>query len=175
MAVTDLTNTKWLINSITCTAGYGQFSINLSIENDTSSYSYSSINIGYRVQLGGELIQSYADRVALTTINPEYDFDKYKELLANDIITITGGTDVTNASLISWLTANATLIIEPTTGGSISIGSFPINKVLFGTIELKSIYIGEIKLYDKETPSCDGIILDQFTPGLDNITSLIFE
>lgn len=166
-SVTNLTNTKWLFNNEPIMEQFGYLYLNFS-SNNTNYTGINIVNASRYIGMQYDLTDAYIGYSEATS-STGWQNEAYKT------IEITGGTDATNTDLISWIIANATQIIEPATGGSISVGSFQINKVLLGTIELKSIYIGEIKLYDKETPSGDGIILDQFTPGLDNITSLIFE
>lgn len=113
--VVDLTDTTWIINSLTAESGYGEFNINC----DNSAYledgfTFYQFNIGYRAALGGELKEAYANRLCLSTINPDADFDSYKELGVNGDITFTSGTDIANPDLIVWLTLNAELQSEET-------------------------------------------------------------
>lgn len=105
MAVTDLTNTKWVINSTTCTAGYGQFDV---IFNANS-------------QQGGELTDLYmlgigyssTKQGAVATANTIALGSSLSNVVVGDTIEFLRGTDVTNANLITWLEANATQQVEP--------------------------------------------------------------
>lgn len=134
MAVTDLTNTKWLINSTTCTAGYGQFSVNHTC---TPDYQGSTIFIGYDL-----------DRTTpVATANSVLLMGSLHTLEVNDILTIESGTDVTNSNLISWLTANATQIA---TGGSMYLGTSSISKMYIGQDEVEKIYLGQDLVYEKQ-------------------------
>lgn len=63
-------------------------------------------------------------------------------------IEITGGTDATNANLISWLQANATQITEPS--NTFSIGNLPIANMYFGTQQVKKVYLGNALVWEKE-------------------------
>lgn len=101
MAITDLTNTKWLINSTACPAGYGEFYIDFNTEDFNG---YNIFFIGYTINGGGET--SARASTVVISFGPEF-------LDSDTILTITGGTDVTNSDLISWLQEHATQIIEP--------------------------------------------------------------
>ena len=99
--ITDLTGTTWQFNSsLTATAGYGQFS--LTAEDSEMGSAWSALQVGYAFDP-----QDYE--------NPFHPFANsviwapYMGLPAGQF-TITGGTDVTNTDLISWIQANATRI-----------------------------------------------------------------
>ena len=64
-------------------------------------------------------------------------------------IEITGGTDATNSTLISWLEANGTLTSPSPTPSSnkISIGNLNIENITLGNANVK-VYLGNIELYD---------------------------
>ena len=101
MAITDLTNTTWEIPAgWTATAGYGQFSVNNNASstyvNPSGTATYSQFNIGYS-KTGSEYANTI--QVGESGIGNSYPIS----------ITFTGGTDVTNPNLISWLEANGTL------------------------------------------------------------------
>lgn len=103
-STTDLTGTKWTISSTNCVAGYGKFNINFNILGTHGAYDsseYYKFDIGYRLY-GDE--ENAAANYILISVGPEY-------LYSNTPIEITGGTDVTNASLISWLNTYATPVI----------------------------------------------------------------
>lgn len=62
-------------------------------------------------------------------------------------ITITGGTDATNATLIAWLETNAT---QQVSGGSLFLGSLPIDKMFVGSSEVQSVWYGTEKVWEKQ-------------------------
>ena len=138
MAVSDLTNTTWIINSTTCNAGYGNYqNLNYRVSSNSEFVDYTWLLIGYRFSFDNGAIAT-ANRVTYMTIN--------RPAAVNDIITITGGTDVTNASLIAWLEANAVQQVSPT-DNKIFIGSNSIDKAYFGSTEIQSMYLGNTKIY----------------------------
>lgn len=96
--ITDLTGTTWEITSTECTAGYGQFYINYSRD----SYSFSSMYIGYAFLPPDGFIPA-----ANSILNIEV-----QTISVGDILEITGGSDSTDLSLISWLESHATQIVE---------------------------------------------------------------
>lgn len=96
---TDLTGTSWVINSTTCTAGYGQFDV-IHYVNDV--YEDYSICIGY--QFGGRPASLISSANMVTSMQSITYWN------IGDVISISGGTDATNQDLIDWLQANATLI-----------------------------------------------------------------
>lgn len=142
MAVSDLTNTTWVINSLTCTAGYGQFDIvGTTTHQDFNEVSY--FYIGYVFSLNDGWV-SQANTISFQS-DPSCTF------VVDDEITITGGTDVTNASLISWLEANATQ--QTTSTGKTQIGNRAITKKMFGTREITKEVVNGVVVYEKATPS----------------------
>ena len=141
MAVTNLTNTKWLINSITCTAGYGQFHIEGTIDDPvTDNPQIDAFYVGYRMR--NFELSSVANYIFLNSL-PTH-------LSVGDTITITSGTDVTNASLISWLEANATQVVE--TSGKMYLGTSSISKMYFGQQEVSKVYFGQDLVYENKAP-----------------------
>lgn len=110
---TDLTGTTWEIPAgWTASAGYGQFDVDLEIvkiNNVEKNKIHSNIDIGYAVALTSPDLTSESDVISMwspfgstITRNIVYNGDSFE-------ITITGGTDVTNTSLIAWLTQYGTL------------------------------------------------------------------
>ena len=143
MAITDLTNTKWILNDDwTSTRGYGNFTVNLTYNNNNYMYFY----IGYNPALGG----SEANVIGL---------DDGSHFFSGEVITftITGGTDATNASLISWLETNATQVVEETT---------PPTKIKSPVIvikqKVKQVVIDNanmtIDIYTKEVPATEATV-----------------
>ena len=109
MAVSDLTNTTWVINSTTCTAGYGVFNVEAqtSIEGDQ----WNTLYIGYAFGQGETYTQANSIVWLPFVAYPSGEF------------TITGGDDVTDPDLIAWFEANATQQVEPTQSDYLEIYS----------------------------------------------------
>lgn len=93
MAITDLTNTKWLWNEDVQSSPQltGNYAIN-----------FTSNNISYSL-LENSMASSDRMKYDTTTVN----YGGIWIDAAYRLIEITGGTDVTNATLIAWLEANA--------------------------------------------------------------------
>ena len=136
MAVTDLTNTKWLLNDSPSFLSSGSYSVNfisnLETFNDLS-YTYAS-----RPEFIREL---YYNSIVKYSLGSGWVDSNYRT------IEITGGTDVTNTNLISWLTANATQI---TSGGSMYLGTSNISKMYLGQNEVSKVYLGQDLVYEKQ-------------------------
>ena len=104
-SVTDLTGTKWTINSHTCEAGYGQFNVNYHYNDKTRLG--NTMYVGYTYEpysLDGD-----PDDPFIPTANNVFLMPFMYFLMVNDIIEFTGGSDVTNPDLIAWLESHATL------------------------------------------------------------------
>jgi|LSQX01.2.fsa_nt_gb uncharacterized repeat protein (TIGR02543 family) len=113
MAITNLTGTKWEFNNnpgVFNDFGFpvGTFNINF-LSNDNN---YTSITGSY--DFNGDY--SYIQYNSTTVYNGTWTNSNYR------VIEITGGTDVEDETLIAWLEANATQIIEPS-GYTISFNS----------------------------------------------------
>lgn len=97
MSVQDLTNTTWVWNEIIdgSTLSPNPYNVNFTSNNNTYNLLDDSIEDGRYIFYGSTCV---------------YDGDTgtYWSLDAYKTLSITGGTDVTNASLISWLEQNAT-------------------------------------------------------------------
>lgn len=131
MAITDLTNTTWVLNSSLSSYPGGTYNTktyNVNITTETPlPYSGDSINtedtfvaimIGY--DSGGEL-----NEVVFLASLPQTQYNFVQMASGNDTkslpdtwqsyrdtsFTITGGTDATNSTLIAWLEQNATTYI----------------------------------------------------------------
>lgn len=101
MAVTDLTNTMWIINE---TPSYSPFTgietlLGITFTSNNQTFTYIDF-VDYH--FSGVLQLSY-ESTGVYSIN---EFDGWANT-AYRTITITGGNDVTNATLIAWLQANA--------------------------------------------------------------------
>ena len=102
-SVTDLTNTNWEIPSgWSAESQYGIF--NISYTTNKTSAECNELYIGYTTNTFGQISQSVGrivfaqSGVPLTAISTSADFT----------LNITGGVDVTNTNLISWLEAYRT-------------------------------------------------------------------
>lgn len=115
MSLSNLTETKWLINLEPTLDTTAIFEINFI----ANGQEYSSFEI-FRFPLDG--IDYGVDGITITVYsNGEWDNDN------NRTIEIIDGDDATNSSLISWLESNATQIIDAheieIAYGSVSIGT----------------------------------------------------
>lgn len=110
--VTDLTNTTWVINDATCDAGYGMFDV------VTDSYG-SSCRLGIGYNWDHRATGSYPE----ANIINSFDVGDFPVLAFNigDSITFYGGSDVTNTSLISWVSTHATQQAEEETTSTATI------------------------------------------------------
>ena len=149
MAVSDLTNTTWVFNS----------SIDLSTTGVTpiveGEVQYKSITFTSNNRNYVKLIVGSTNGVRWNVFAYGYEGfsadDVYMSGYWTDeafrTIEITGGTDVTNASLISWLEANATQQTTPT--GKTQIGNRAITKKTFGTREITKEVVNGVTIYEK--------------------------
>lgn len=150
MAVSDLTGYTWVGNN----------SLNLSNGNYALEFTSNGIPFTFLIIVGDSSIPSpyglgvtyqgnvYTER-AYSNNGNQYVWvsEAYKT------IEITGGTSVTNSTLIAWLEANGTLTPPVVTAGSISIGSSPLQKCYVGNNEAQKIYIGDKLVYEKQAPA----------------------
>ena len=100
--LTDLTNTVWNIPAgWTAAAGYGEFSIETEVNQNT--YNYLTIGSYLGTNDGMDWFQIPSEDVI--------EFNQYERFISSQsfTITITGGSDATNTTLISWLQENGTL------------------------------------------------------------------
>lgn len=105
MSVSNLTNTKWLINNAPAIfENTFSYSINF-ISNNTNYTAFASVDEG-----GDLYVLKYNNTAAFEDWDGATTW--YNE--AYKTIEITGGTDVTNAGLINWLEAYAVQISETT-------------------------------------------------------------
>lgn len=104
MAITNLSGTKWQINSLTCSAGYGNFDVGDIKKNDTP-YENSFLYVGYKWNT--EELVATANTITIM---------QYLETLAvGDTIEFLGESEsgLVSTNLISWLEQNATLLYQP--------------------------------------------------------------
>ena len=140
MPITDLTGTTWIINNNINDFPGDSFAINFT----SNGNNYTHFNP--TSEAPGELIiwlLVYWDAtLAGTTVynSGTWVNDNYKT------IEITGGTDATNANLISWLEANATQVIpEPTVT---KIGNLSIMKKMFGSLPIVKEVLNGTTIYE---------------------------
>lgn len=136
MAITDLTNTKWLMNNSVDTASLAQYS--LTFQSNLQSFTTIRGKLATYILYDG------------TTVYSE-DLVSYWVDEAYRTIEITGGTDATNASLISWLEANATQIVEdnPLVETTISVGTKKLYNAYLGQGALQKIYKGTSLIFNR--------------------------
>lgn len=97
MAITNLTNTTWKFNdTLNLTEEFYYHNLNI----QSNGFSYDTL---YCIYNGKNYVLVYGARNAYTSKTNTW-YDGYQT------ITITGGSDVTNPDLISWLEANGTLV-----------------------------------------------------------------
>lgn len=151
MAVSDLTNTTW-VNKDTwsATASLGVFNITGTITYNNSEETFSDMKIGYWYLQDDDEVVSQANCVVWTLTTQAY---KARARYPNEktfTITITGGTDATNATLITWLEANATQQVVST--GKTQLGTRTITKKMFGTREITKEVVNGVVVYEKQAP-----------------------
>lgn len=146
MPITDLTGYTWVANNILNISSSFNYSINFYSSNN----SFSSIDCDYYID--DDIPSGYFSYFIVGSMyDPAYSIasaiwfdDDYK------VITFSGGTDVTNSTLIAWLEANGTLTAPaPQPSTSISIGNLSLAKSFIGNTEVSKIFLGDIKLYEK--------------------------
>ena len=157
MPVNDLTNTTWLLND---TLNLSPLELEDDIANYTFdvsvSYTYDNVEIsnGSGIEIGAELDYLFGEMDLNIWIdgNRIYGSSYYSGWYdyAGHTITITGGTDATNADLIAWLEANAVQQVSPTPSqtNNLYFGSTKISKLFFGTSEVASVWYGNTKVYE---------------------------
>lgn len=100
MVITNLTGTAWTIPSgWSAVAGYGHFNVSGHAETG-DSIDFTAFDIGYSPYAG------VADRILFITVDGGYS---HIDASTSFTVTFTGGTDVTNADLISWFEAKGEL------------------------------------------------------------------
>lgn len=147
MAVTDLINTKWLFNNVLDVSGGLNYTINFISNNInfTSLSCFPDIHLSFLmyddVTVGQGLGEFDTGGPNINT----WDNEAYKT------IEITGGTDVTNSNLISWLTANATQQSEPNplVETTISVGTKKLYNAYLGQGALQKIYKGTSLIFNR--------------------------
>lgn len=139
--ITDLTGTTWLIDD-TLQVPDEAFNLpcnDLIFTSNNESYGGLLINRNIRynvfmIQYGGDLVYDYNN---YSGQGIGWVFQTYRT------ITITGGTDATNADLIAWLQSNAVQQVEPLTQNGIFIGAKAMHKAFIGEFGIDKMYIAQ--------------------------------
>lgn len=143
MAITDLTGTKWLFNETLISSS--EFSYSIDFKDLTDENLYDALN--------HQIVQMMEMEYNWLNYSNQDVYDFSTSTWINDVyktIEITGGTDVTNATLISWLERNATQIIENKKYLKINsnIIGFVNNKKI-SSVDSKPIQSGKFSFKDK--------------------------
>lgn len=154
MAVTDLTGTKWLFNETLSILENSSYELNFISNSET----YAGISFVFMTNPppNPPLVQllyvgSISTLEAFSNSLPGWSNESYRT------ISITGGTDTTNAILIAWLQSTATQIQDES--NPISVGNLPIANMYFGTQQVKKVYLGNALVWEKATQSFSTIHL----------------
>lgn len=127
MAITDLTGCVWVANNnITASNSYTTYNINFSNNNISgSNVKIPLANYDYGKMFSSEVNNDAFYDLCLNSSNQWIIYDNDKGYVVETIgtleITITGGSDVTNATLIAWLEANGTLTAPQPTANTYTI------------------------------------------------------
>ena len=144
MAVSDLTGTTWVFKQ-------GGFTDEISITDATYNINFICNSVNYSQIILAETYD-YGTISYNTTDVYMYHYEDASQTGWYETyyrtIEITGGTDVTNANLISWLEANATQQGGGTTGKT-QIGTRAITKKMFGTREITKEVVNGVVVYEK--------------------------
>lgn len=157
MALTDLTGTTWKFNDFVDLGIFGaiEFNIEFDLTNDTS-YSYSKLSSTFNSRTRIRSLSYYNDEDGSTTVYQYLVIDQTTATWSETIyqtITITGGDDATNATLIAWLETLATQQETPSAAGTnhTKIGSLNITKKTVGGLEVLKEVVNGITVYEKGT------------------------
>lgn len=114
MAITDLTNTTWVFNDSLAVSssnvGGQTFTISFSSANANNSAIITYLRIGFGGWTSSMQMYIYYYPSTTTNFHNSAVLDGAWQNEGYKTITITGGTDATNATLISWLQSNATQV-----------------------------------------------------------------
>lgn len=172
MAITDLTGTKWILNKAsadyvhkTLTGGTAWSSSVLPYSGRYYALNYTALpkrtlnNPHSYFWLKSSSAAYYHDQpvyfgymndtTSLDTISTT-DLDYYPAIIEFD--SVNAGSDKTSSSVIAWLEANATQIIE----GSISVGNSSIAKIFVGSSEVSKMILNGATVYEKQAPAPTG-------------------
>ena len=141
-SASDLTGTTWSINE-----NYGTTQLPLKYINFTSNnINYDGIYMEYDDGDYYLVYASYNSNPSFITVvayYPGYWFENYDDYKT---ITITGGSDATNSTLINWLEANATQIIQPS--AHTQVGTSTIASKHFGSLPIVKEVLNGVTIYE---------------------------
>ena len=179
--ISDLTNTTWRLNFSITTApipegdDYIEFGINFVYDDvscsliafgldDLPTFWGASPDIVISNDEGCMALFSQSDGIYWKDSNGD-EYYTEQETANLRTITITGGTDATNSTLISWLQQNATLVSGGNSSGgqsqssylnNLSLGSLKISKMFIGNNDVSKIYYGSTLVYEKQSSGGGG-------------------
>lgn len=154
MAITDLTGCVWVANNnITASNSYTTYNINFSNNNISgSNVKIPLANYNYGKVFSSGVNDNTFNDLCLNSSNQWIIYNNDDEYVVETIgtleITITGGSDATNTTLIAWLEANGTLTAPQSTLTPPSIGNKDIVGVFVGNKQVKSMWLGSVKIYE---------------------------
>lgn len=151
MSVSDLTNTKWVLDNtlgdIQSMAGGYEATYNINfVSNETTNTSMT-----FTYDIGSDIGTGDVQNQGLSYYSYGRVYDSYNNTWANtafQTIEISGGTDATNSTLISWLESNATQQVEPTSSTTNKIGGLSIIKKHFGDLEVIKEVLNGATIYE---------------------------
>ena len=120
MSVTDLTGTTWMINSL-----YSDppSTIWKSINFTSNSMSFNAITIYDDIDSEQTIAYRGAEEYPTIVYARSWEEEAYRTIV------ITGGSDVSDSTLISWLEANAIQVIEPYTPGNVYVDNTYLSNI----------------------------------------------
>lgn len=142
MPITDLTGCVWVANNnITASNSYTTYNINFSNNNISgNNVKIPLANYNYGKVFSSGVNDNTFNDLCLNSSNQWIIYNNDDEAVVETIgtleITITGGSDVTNATLIAWLEANGTLTAPQPTANTYTI-THTLTNVNKGNITLQ--------------------------------------
>ena len=134
MAVTDLTDTTWVFNN-TIKLSYDDTQYNINFTSNSSNFkkfqtylSPCTIRYWYSAAATPYVVAAQNQSSVLNIYAQDFTNSNYMT------IHITGGTDATNTTLITWLEANATQVIE-----SVDVYANYNGRTIFATMNYETI------------------------------------
>lgn len=170
MAVSDLTNTTWYFNRYFRNIPSSSLTYNINFTSNNNSYTSLYLNmINYNY---GHYTLNY-NSTQVYYCNDDLGEDSWTDEIYRTF-TITGGTDVTNASLIAFLELNATQQSGST--AKTQVGTSTIAKKMFGTTPIAKEVVNGVTVYEASTPSGYSVTVspDVEPSGMDSLMFLKF-
>ena len=150
--ITDLTGTKWILNSNLTIEEMSGLTNNAAVINFTSNgMYYEEMYLDH-----SDFYLYYYEIEGVTASRTRVYDDGTWSNESYRTIEITGGTDATNSALIAWLQANATQVVAATP--SLNFGGSDVTLFL-GSSYISKVYLGSTLLYEGSVaPSIDPIL-----------------